>query len=103
MGPRDFDPLKFPDRDQALAKIKDLTLLSDIFPTGYHGAVSAGVGPGSTVYVAGAGPVGLACAASCHLLGAAVVIVGDLTKERLAQARSFGCETVDVPIHAPIK
>src|SRR5678815_5245565 len=92
----DFNLLKFPDKDQALAKIKDLTLLSDIFPTGYHGAVSAGVGPGATVYVAGAGPVGLACAASCHLLGAAVVIVGDLNKERLAQARSFGCETVDV-------
>jgi glutathione-independent formaldehyde dehydrogenase len=92
----DFNLLKFPDKDQALAKIKDLTLLSDIFPTGYHGAVSAGVGPGATVYVAGAGPVGLACAASCHLLGAAVVIVGDLNKERSAQARSFGCETVDV-------
>src|SRR5689334_353264 len=92
----DFNLLKFPDKDQAMAKIKDLTLLSDIFPTGYHGAVSAGVGPGSTVYVAGAGPVGLACAASCHLLGAAVVIVGDLNKDRLKQARSFGCETVDV-------
>ncbi|HMJ89091.1 MAG TPA: formaldehyde dehydrogenase, glutathione-independent [Candidatus Acidoferrum sp.] len=98
----DFNLLKFPDRDQALAKIKDLTLLSDIFPTGYHGAVSAGVGPGATVYVAGAGPVGLACAASCHLLGAAVVIVGDLNKERLAQARSFGCETIDVSESCPL-
>lgn len=92
----DFNLLKFPDRAQAMAKIKDLTLLSDIFPTGYHGAVTAGVGPGSTVYVAGAGPVGLACAASCHLLGAAVVIVGDMIPERLAQAKSFGCETVDL-------
>ncbi len=92
----DFNLLKFPNRDQALAKIKDLTLLSDIFPTGYHGAVTAGVGPGSIVYVAGAGPVGLACAASCHLLGAACVIVGDMIEERLAQARSFGCETVDL-------
>lgn len=44
----------------------------------------------------GAGPVGLACAASCLLLGAAVVIVGDLNKERLAQAKSFGCEIVDL-------
>lgn len=92
----DFNLLKFPDKDQAKAKIKDLTCLSDIFPTGYHGAVTAGVAPGSVVYVAGAGPVGLACAASCHLLGAAVVIVGDLNPDRLAQARSFGCETVDV-------
>jgi glutathione-independent formaldehyde dehydrogenase len=92
----DFNLLKFPDKDQALEKIKDLTLLSDIFPTGYHGAVSAGVGPGTIVYVAGAGPVGLACAASCHLLGAAVVVVGDMIPERLAQARSFGCETIDL-------
>ncbi len=92
----DFNLLKLPERDVTMAKIKDLTLLSDIFPTGYHGAVSAGVGPGSIAYVAGAGPVGLACAASCHLLGAACVIVGDMIPERLAQARSFGCETVDL-------
>jgi glutathione-independent formaldehyde dehydrogenase len=98
----DFNLLKFPDRDQALSKIKDLTLLSDIFPTGYHGAVTAGVGPGSIVYVAGAGPVGLACAASCHLLGAACVIVGDMIDERLAQARSFGCETVDLKKNASL-
>jgi glutathione-independent formaldehyde dehydrogenase len=92
----DFNLLKFPDADQAMEKIRDLTLLSDIFPTGYHGAVTAGVGPGSIVYVAGAGPVGLACAASCHLLGAAVVIVGDMIPERLEQAKSFGCETIDL-------
>jgi len=98
----DFNLLKFPDRGLAMEKIKDLTLLSDIFPTGYHGAVTAGVGPGATVYIAGAGPVGLACAASCHLLGAAVVIVGDLNAERLAQARSFGCETVDVSKSASV-
>jgi glutathione-independent formaldehyde dehydrogenase len=92
----DFNLLKFPDRDQALAKIADLTLLSDIFPTGFHGAFTAGVGPGSIVYVAGAGPVGLACAVSCKLLGAACVIVGDMIPERLAQAKSFGCETIDL-------
>ncbi|MBA3426307.1 MAG: formaldehyde dehydrogenase, glutathione-independent [Rubrobacter sp.] len=92
----DFNLLKFPDRDQALEKILDLTMLSDIFPTGYHGAYTAQVTTGSTVYVAGAGPVGLAAAYSSLLLGAAVVIVGDLNEERLAQARSFGCETVNV-------
>src|SRR2546421_8457808 len=92
----DFNLLKFPDKDQAMEKIRDLTMLSDIFPTGYHGAVTAGVTSGSTVYVAGAGPVGLACAASAQFLGAAAVIVGDLNPERLAQAKSFGCETIDV-------
>src|SRR6266446_6655259 len=95
----DFNLLKFPDKDRAMAKIRDLTLLSDILPTGYHGAVTAGVGPGSVVYIAGAGPVGLASAAACQLLGAACVIVGDLIDERLAQARSFGCETVDLKQH----
>ncbi|MDH6280783.1 formaldehyde dehydrogenase, glutathione-independent [Prescottella agglutinans] len=97
----DWNLLKFPDRDQAMEKILDLTMLSDIFPTGFHGCVTAGVGVGSTVYIAGAGPVGLAAAASAQLLGAAVVIVGDLNKERLAQARSFGCETVDVSLGDP--
>ncbi|WP_448073379.1 formaldehyde dehydrogenase, glutathione-independent [Georgenia yuyongxinii] len=92
----DWNLLKFPDRDQAMEKIMDLTMLSDIFPTGYHGAYTAGVTTGSTVYIAGAGPVGLAAATAAQLLGAAVVIVGDLVEERLAQARSFGCETVDV-------
>jgi len=92
----DFNLLKFPDRDQAMEKIKDLTLLSDIFPTGFHGAVTAGVGPGTIVYVAGGGPVGLACAHSCQLLGAACVIVGDMIPQRLRQAKRFGCETVDL-------
>jgi glutathione-independent formaldehyde dehydrogenase len=98
----DFNLMKFPDKAQAMEKIRDLTCLSDILPTGYHGAVSAGVGPGTTVYVAGAGPVGLACAAACHLLGAGVVIVGDMNKERLQQARSFGCETVDISLPASL-
>lgn len=92
----DFNLLRFPDRDQALEKVLDLTMLSDIFPTGYHGAYTAGVTTGSTVYVAGAGPVGLAAAHAAQLLGASVVIVGDMVDARLGQARSFGCETIDL-------
>jgi glutathione-independent formaldehyde dehydrogenase len=97
----DWNLLKFPDKDRAMEKILDLAMLADIFPTGFHGCVSAGVKPGSTVYVAGAGPVGLAAACSAFLLGAAVVIVGDLNKERLDQAHSFGCETVNVALGEP--
>ena len=67
--------------------------LPDRLPRLRHAPASR---PGSTVYIAGAGPVGLAAAHSAQLLGAAVVIVGDLIPERLEQARSFGCETVDV-------
>ena len=54
--------------DRLLARpvdIRHLTMLSDILPTGFHGAIKAGVGVGSTVYVAGAGPVGLAVASLC--------------------------------------
>ena len=58
--------------------------------------MTAGVGPGSTVYIAGAGPVGLAAAASARLLGAAVVIVGDVNPVRLQHAKSVGFEIVDL-------
>lgn len=92
----DFNLLKFPDRAQAMEKIRDLTCLSDILPTGYHGAVTAGVAPGSTVYVAGAGPVGLAAAASARLLGAAVVIVGDVNAVRLEHPKQLGYQVVDL-------
>ena len=98
----DFNLLRFPDKEQAMGKIRDLTCLSDILPTGYHGAVTAGVGPGATVYVAGAGPVGLAAAASARLLGAAVVIVGDVNPLRLVHARSVGFETVDLSLDASL-
>src|SRR5260370_21010255 len=85
----DFNLLRFPDKARAMAKIRDLTLLSDIFPTGFHGAVTAGVGPGSIVYVAGAGPVGLASAAGRHLLGAAVVMAGHIIPGSFAPAHTF--------------
>src|SRR6266700_4259943 len=95
----DFNLIKFPDKAQAMEKILDLTMLSDILPTGFHGAVSAGVGVGSTVYVAGAGPVGLAAAGSARILGAAVVLIGDMNRERLAHAKKVGFEPIDLTAH----
>jgi len=92
----DFQLIPFPDKAQAMEKIRDLTMLSDIFPTGFHGAVNAGVGVGKTVYVAGAGPVGLAAAASAQLLGAAVVMIGDMQQERLQHAKSVGFVPIDL-------
>jgi glutathione-independent formaldehyde dehydrogenase len=92
----DFNLIKFPNKEQALEKIRDLTMLSDILPTGFHGAVTAGVGVGSTVYVAGAGPVGLAAAASAQILGAAVVMIGDMNQDRLRHAESVGFVPIDL-------
>src|ERR1700716_1165312 len=88
----DFNLLKFPDKAQAMEKILDLTCITDILPTGYHGCVTAGVTTGSSVLIAGAVPLGLDAAGASFLLGAAVVIVSDFNKERLAQAASFGCK-----------
>ena len=79
-----------------LFRSRDLACLTDILPTGYHGCVNAGVTTGSTVLISGAGPVGLAAAASAMLLGAAVVLISDFNKERLAHAASFGCETINL-------
>lgn len=92
----DFNLLKFPDKDQAMSKIRDLTMLTDILPTGFHGAVTAGVEVGSIVYIAGAGPVGLAAAASAQILGAAAILVGDMNPERLAHVKKVGFEPVDL-------
>jgi glutathione-independent formaldehyde dehydrogenase len=92
----DFNLIKFPDKAQAMSKITDLTMLSDILPTGFHGAVTAGVGVGSVVYVAGAGPVGLAAAAAAQILGAAVVMIGDLNASRLKHAESVGFTPIDL-------
>ena len=64
--------------------------------------MTAGVGPGSTVYIAGAGPVGLAAAASARLLGAAVVIIGDVNPIRLAHAKAQGFEIADLSLDTPL-
>jgi glutathione-independent formaldehyde dehydrogenase len=71
-------------------------MLSDIFPTGYHGAELAGVKPGDTVVVFGAGPVGLLAAHSSYLRGAARVFVADLEPDRLALAERFGATAINI-------
>src|SRR5258708_20313432 len=74
-------------------------MMTDILPTGFHGALNAGVKPGSTVYVAGAGPVGLAAAASAQLLGAAVIMIGDMNEARLSHAKKVGFVPIDLTKH----
>ena len=92
----DFNLLKFPDKAQAMAKIRDLTMLSDILPTGFHGAVTAASASAPRSTSPGPGPVGLAAAASAQILGAAVVMIGDMNPERLAHAKPVGFEPIDL-------
>jgi len=98
----DWNCLKFPAiyKDKVADKMLDLALLTDVLPTGMHGAVTAGVGIGKTVFIAGAGPVGLACAAICHLLGAAEIFIGDINPGRLELAKKhLKCHVIDFSRH----
>lgn len=78
--------------DEAL--LPDLLTLSDVFPTGHHAAVSAGVGPGSTVAVVGDGAVGLCAVLAAKRLGAATVVAMSRHEPRQELARSFGADHV---------
>ena len=81
----------------------DYALLADIFPTGYHGCELAGVAPGETVAVYGAGPVGLMAAYSALLRGASRVFVVDRVPERLAKAAEIGAVPVDFAQGDPVE
>jgi len=73
----------------------DFTMLSDIFPTGYHATELAGVSPGQTVAIFGAGPVGLMAAHSANLRGASQTFVVDFEPDRLALAERMGATAVN--------
>jgi glutathione-independent formaldehyde dehydrogenase len=81
----------------------DYALLADIFPTGYHGCELAGVAPGETVAIYGAGPVGLMAAYSAMLRGASRVFVIDRIPERLAKVREIGATAVDFSRCDPVQ
>lgn len=81
----------------------DFAMLADIFPTGYHGTELAGVSPGESVAVFGAGPVGLMAAYSCLLRGAAQVFVVDHVKERLDKVRQIGGIPINYDAADPVQ
>ena len=96
----DFNALPLPEGDEHEA---DYALLADIFPTGYHGAEMAGVRPGESVAVYGAGPVGLMAAYSCLIRGAAQVFSVDHVQERLDMAESIGAVPVNYDDVDPVE
>ncbi|MCX4690307.1 zinc-dependent alcohol dehydrogenase family protein [Kitasatospora purpeofusca] len=73
---------------------EDALLLADILPTSYEVGVRNGrVGPGDTVVIVGAGPIGLAAILTARLCGPARIIVVDLAQSRLDAAERFGADT----------
>ena len=96
----DFNALHLPDGTENEA---DFALLADIFPTGYHGSELAGVKPGESVSVFGAGPVGLMAAYSSVIRGAAEVYSVDHVKERLDKAASIGAIPINYDKGDPVE
>ena len=85
-------PLKVPD----VLTDAQVLFLSDILPTGWQAVVNADVGPGKTVAIFGAGPVGLMAAASARMLGAERIFMVDHHDYRLAFARdTYGVEPIN--------
>ncbi|NAZ82966.1 alcohol dehydrogenase catalytic domain-containing protein [Kineococcus sp. R8] len=113
MGPYDGGQAEFlrvPFADVNLLELpagteheNDFTMLSDIFPTGWHGVELSGMVPGDDVAVFGAGPVGLMAAHSALLKGAARVFVVDKEADRLALAASIGATPVDFSAGDPVE
>ena len=96
----DFNCLSLPEGTEHEA---DFAMLADIFPTGYHGAELAGVRPGESVAVFGAGPVGLMAAHSCLLRGAAQVFSVDHVLERLYKAKEIGATPINYDEGDPVQ
>lgn len=96
----DFNCLLLPE--DAKEKETDYTMLSDIFPTGWHSTRLAGLLPGESCVVYGAGPVGLMAAYSAMLQGASKVMVVDRHPDRLALAAKIGAIPIDDSKGSPV-
>jgi threonine dehydrogenase-like Zn-dependent dehydrogenase len=74
--------------------LPSLLTLSDVFPTGHHCAVKAGVNPRTTVTVIGDGAVGLSAVLAARGLGAERIILMGRHKDRTDLGREFGATDV---------
>lgn len=74
--------------------IVEACMLSDMVPTGFHGAELAGVGFGDTVLVVGIGPVGLMSIAGAALRGAARILAVGTRPVCVEAARHYGANEV---------
>ncbi|MEJ7773218.1 MAG: alcohol dehydrogenase catalytic domain-containing protein [Nocardioidaceae bacterium] len=95
----DFNLLELP---AGTALENDFTMLSDIFPTAWHGTELAGMQPGDRVAVFGAGPVGLLAAHSARIRGAREVFVVDQHPDRLKLAEHIDTTPVDFSKGDPV-
>ena len=96
----DFNCLVLPE--DAREKEDDYVMLSDIFPTGWHATQLAGLCPGESVVIYGAGPVGLMAALSAKIIGASKIIIVDKHPDRLALAEQVGAIPINFEDGSPV-
>ncbi|WP_155056075.1 alcohol dehydrogenase catalytic domain-containing protein [Streptomyces blattellae] len=78
--------------------LDDAVLLAEVLPTAYEVGVRNGrVGPGDTVVVVGAGPVGLAAVITARIYSPRRIIAVDLSPSRLAAAARLGADAAELP------
>jgi threonine dehydrogenase-like Zn-dependent dehydrogenase len=97
----DFNCLKLPEG--AEEREDDYVMLADIFPTGWHATELAGLMPGESVVIYGAGPVGLMAAFSAHIKGAGLIMVVDRHPDRLELAEKCGAVAIDDSKDDPVE
>jgi glutathione-independent formaldehyde dehydrogenase len=96
----DFNCLLLPP--DAEEKQDDYVMVADIFPTGWHATELAGLQPGESIVIYGAGPVGLMAAYSAMIKGACMVMVVDRHPDRLRLAESIGAVPIDDSKGSPV-
>jgi glutathione-independent formaldehyde dehydrogenase len=89
--------------EDSVEKENDYAMLSDIFPTGWHGTELAGFQPGDSIVIYGAGPVGLMAALSASIRGASQIFVVDRKPDRLRLAESIGAIAIDDSSSDPVQ
>lgn len=89
--------VRTPYADNSLIKLPEnvdeevALLLSDALPTSHEIGVQYGdVKPGDTVFIAGAGPVGMGALLTAQLYSPSVIIMCDMDENRLKMAKAMG-------------
>jgi alcohol dehydrogenase len=93
------EQVRVPFADRSVYKLPDgvsnesALLLADILPTAFEvGTLAGQVGPGDTVVIVGAGPIGLSAIATSKLFSPSSVIVVDSSPERQKAALDHGAD-----------
>jgi glutathione-independent formaldehyde dehydrogenase len=115
MGPFDGGQTEYvlvPEADNMALKLPgtphdeyedDFLMVADIFPTAFHAAKLAAVGPGKAVAIIGAGPVGLLAVTSSKLLGAHEIYIVDHIESRLKKAEELGAIPINMADGDPVE